>query len=165
MPNRLEGRRRGPQAAVHAAQGRVGEEPAFGAGSCWRVLRCGPALCLLPGSAPQPPGGSRPCPLAPSAGNPCGWPAGWPFPQGTLALETFWRAEAGWVLTKPVPFPQGAAPTAGEDAGLRRGQGVVRGTMTHALQSWPTNSSLLQSLLGQVTELKILSQVRGGATG
>lgn len=69
------------------------------------------------------------------------------------------------MLTKPVPFPQGAAPAAGEDAGLRRGQGIVRGTMTHALQSWPTNSSLLQSLLGRVTELKILSQVRGGATG
>lgn len=28
--------------------------------------------------------------------------------------------------------------------------------MTHAPQSWPTNSSLLQSLLGRVTELKML---------
>lgn len=28
--------------------------------------------------------------------------------------------------------------------------------MAHAPQSWPTNSSLLQPLLGRVTELKML---------
>lgn len=158
-PRPGSGRASSPDAAT--AQGRVGVKSLRSgqglAGGCRAAGR--PSVSSLaahpspwrahgPAHPPHPPGGLL----------------GWPFPHTTLALVLV--AEAGWVFTKPVPFPQGAAP-----ATVRRGHrpesrpGDSRGTMTHAPQSWPTNTSLLQSPLSRVTELKMLRWVQGEATG
>lgn len=143
--------------SLRSGQGLAGRCRAAGRPSV-SSLAAHPSLWWARGPAhlPRPPGGLL----------------GWPFPHRTLALVLV--AEAGWVSTKPVPFPQGAAPAA-----VRRGHrpesrpGDRRGTMTQALQSWPTNISLPQSPLGRLTELKMLrwgsreepQDTGGGAVG
>lgn len=84
------------------------EEPASRAGSPRRVPRCWPALCLLPGSAPQPLAGSWPCSPAPSA-----WgPAGLALPsQNTCPCS---GGGSRLSVHQTSPFPPGRSACSGE---------------------------------------------------